>query len=389
LQAVRDGAQDYLVKGQIDANLLARSLRYAVERKRAELALRASEERYRGLVEVGLAATREQQTEGLVFHGMVSRHPQFLQNLAIVRKVADARVPVLVRGESGTGKELIARALHDSSRRRDKPLVVINCAAVPETLLEAELFGIQKGVATGVAERPGKLLLADTGTAFLDEVGDMPITLQTKLLRFLQDGLLQPVGGRCPLKTDVRVVAATNKDIEQMLEQGTFRKDLYYRLNTIELTMPPLRGRPLDIRDFTYFFIEHSNQECGRSVTGISGAALGRLVAYDWPGNVRQLQNVVARAVLMTDGDTIELTDLPEELRPAGSTPLPGPVKTVKKAARDAASSDVEKRMIVACLEQADWNVAAAARLAGYSRVHLHRLMAKYGIQRPQKRPSE
>ena len=389
IQAVRAGAQDFLVKGQTDADLLARALRYAVERKKAALALRASEERYQGLVEMALAAAGEKRIEGLVYEGMISRHPQMLQALASVRKVADARVPVLVCGESGTGKELVAKALHESGCRRGGPFVVINCAAITETLLEAELFGVRKGTATGVEGRTGKFESADGGTIFLDEIGDMDPALQAKLLRFLQDGVVERVGGGPQRKVDVRVVAATNQDLEGLIQQGRFREDLYYRLNTVVLELPPLRGRTLDIRDFVQYFISKVNREHHRNIEGVSPAVMKRLVAYDWPGNIRELQHAIERAILMAEGNAIELTDLPAELQqlePAGGTAVrSGCIRAARQSIQKAVATDVEKTMVLDCLEKAGWNVARAARAAGYSRVHLHRLMKKHGIVRPER----
>jgi len=388
VEAVRAGAQDYLVKGRIDAALLSRALRYAIERKRSEAALRASEERYQSLVEIALAATADHGIDGLVYAGMISHHPQMLANLAVVRKVADARVPVLVHGESGTGKELVARSLHDSGRRRDKPFVVINCAAIPETLLEAELFGIQRGTATGVDARPGKFELADGGTAFLDEIGDMDPVLQAKLLRFLQDGRVERVGGGKPTQVDVRLVAATNQNLPELIRLGKFRTDLYYRLNAVELTLPPLRGRSGDIRDFVHFFIARCNEEFGRNIKGISEPTMDRLVAYGWPGNIRQLKNVIERAVLVAESDALEVKDLPGDLHdvtPVGKEFRSGRIRTARKAVQHAVSDAVERRMVLDCLRKTGWNVAEAARTAGYSRVHLYRLMRKYGIERPDK----
>jgi len=388
VEAVRAGAQDYLVKGKIDAELLARAVRYAVERKRAETELRASEERYQSLVEIALAATGEHNIEGLSYAGMISHHPQMLANLAVVRKVADARVPVLIHGESGTGKELVARALHDSGNRRDKPFVVINCAAIPETLLEAELFGIQKGTATGVDARVGKFELANGGTAFLDEIGDMDPVLQAKLLRFLQDGLVERVGGGKPTRVDVRLVAATNQDLDEFIRVGKFRKDLFYRLNAVELTLPPLRGRASDIRDFIHFFIGRANREFSKDVKGVSVPAMERLVAHEWPGNIRQLEHVIERAVLVADSDAVELKDLPDDLHASASIAKEiktGRIRTARKAVQHAVSDEVERRLVLECLEQSQWNVAEAARSAGYSRVHLYRLMRKYNIGRPEK----
>jgi len=354
----------------------------------ATAALRASEERYEALVDVGQQAAGRQRIEGLEYSGMVSRHPQMLQCLAIVRRVASARVPVLIRGESGTGKELIARALHRSGNRREKPFVVVNCAAVPETLLEAELFGIQKGVATGVVERAGRFETANGGTVFLDEVGDMEPGLQAKLLRFLEDEVVERVGGGRPLKVDVRIVAATNQNLEQRIASGAFRRDLLYRLNTVELLLPRLAGRVADIRDFVFYFITRSNKQSGRNIKGISLQAMHQLMNYSWPGNVRQLEHVIARAVLMAGSDIVELSDLPMELQQAEPSDVeaqPGNIRLARAALQQKVESEVEKQMVLDCLETTSWCVTKAAKIAGYSRFHLHRLMRKYGITRPAK----
>jgi transcriptional regulator with GAF, ATPase, and Fis domain len=357
-----------------------------------DAALHASQEKFQGMVEIAQAASGEDRIEGLVYSGMISRHPQMLECLAAVRRLASAPVPVLVRGASGTGKELVARALHDSGVRRDKPYVVVNCAAVPEALLEAELFGIEKGTATGVLERTGKLELADGGTVFLDEIGDMEPALQAKLLRFLQDEVVEKVGGGPPTKVDVRVVAATNQNLEDKMQQGAFRRDLYYRLNTVELLLPPLSGRTADIRDFVFYFIKRSNREYGRNIKGIADLALHRLVTYDWPGNVRQLEHAVERAVLMTEGDSIELKDLPHDLQQL-PTPepgeIPGSIRATREAIHRRITADVEKQMVLDCLDRASWCVVRAAKMAGFSRYHLHRLMRKHNISRPRKGQSE
>ncbi|MEO0080608.1 MAG: sigma 54-interacting transcriptional regulator, partial [candidate division WOR-3 bacterium] len=236
---------------------------------------------------------------GLQYAGVIGRNPVMLRNLAIVKRVAGATVPVLIRGESGTGKELIARALHASGPRMGKPFVAVNCAAMPEQLLEAEFFGVEKGAATGVVARKGKLESADGGTVFLDEIGDMSPALQAKLLRVLQEKEFERVGGRVPIKVDVRIVAATNKDLAGMIDQGLFRKDLYYRLNAVELVLPPLRERREDIPELVRFFITRSSREFQRPVTRVSPEVMAIFLAYDWPGNIRELQNVIERAVIL------------------------------------------------------------------------------------------
>jgi transcriptional regulator with PAS, ATPase and Fis domain len=343
------------------------------------------------MTDMVLSVGRERTLPGLVYEGMVSCSPQMLANLGVVRKVADTNVPVLIRGESGTGKELVARALHLSGHRSTLPFIVVNCAAVPETLLEAELFGIRKGIATGVAERKGKFEAADGGTMFLDEIGDMSPALQAKLLRVLQDGLVEQVGGHSATKVDVRLVAATNQDLHKRIAEGMFRKDLYYRLNAVELVLPPLRGRTDDIREFAGYFLRKFNTEYQRTVAGVDPDVMERLLAHDWPGNIRQLEHVIKRAVVVAEGRTIRLQDLPEEFKAGvhgshhGSA---GSMRHARSSIEAEVGADVEKRLLLEYMEKANWNATQAAKLAGYSRMHIYRLLRKHGITRPKKKES-
>ena len=249
------------------------------------------------------------------FENIVSDHEKMLTIFEIVEKVADSDSTVLVYGESGTGKELIARALHYNSHRQDKPLIPINCGAIPEELLESELFGYEKGAFTGAASsRIGRFELAHTGTIFLDEIGEMSPSLQVKLLRVLQEREFERVGGTRTIKVDVRIIAATNKDLEAMVEQNEFREDLFYRLNVIPIELPPLRERRSDIPLLVQHFIEHFNAQKNRYIEGVLPEALERLNAYHWPGNIRELENVIERITILKGSGVITLEDLPEKI---------------------------------------------------------------------------
>ncbi|MFT5051106.1 MAG: two-component system response regulator HydG [Chlamydiales bacterium] len=242
--------------------------------------------------------------------GMVGDSPAMQSVLDLIEKIAPSEVSVLILGETGTGKELVARALHDRSRRSDRPFLAENCAAVAENLLESEFFGHKKGSFTGAfKDRPGHFVAADGGTVFLDEIGDMPLAMQAKLLRVLQDGEVRPVGSNKSLKVDVRVVAATNKDLVAMCASGEFREDLYFRLNVITLKLPPLRDRTGDVRHLTRFFIERAAESQDEPARGISAEAVAALEAWQWPGNIRELENEVQRAVALSQG-VIGLEDL-------------------------------------------------------------------------------
>jgi transcriptional regulator with PAS, ATPase and Fis domain len=278
------------------ANLLAGPIH-----RLSELATSAVEER------PGLA--------GLRYLGVVGRNQRMADVLATVCAVAGECVPVLIRGESGTGKELIARALHDSGARAGQPFMAVNCSAVPENLLEAELFGIEKGTATGAPAHKGKFEMADGGTVFLDEIGDMSPALQAKLQRVLQEKTFERVGGSVAISVDVRVVAATNQHLPELIAQRKFRGDLYSRLNAVELLLPSLNERPDDIPDLVRHFVRRSNQEFGRNVADVSPEVMLRLATHRWLGNIRELEHVVERSVLLARGDTIQLDDLPPNLQ--------------------------------------------------------------------------
>jgi transcriptional regulator with GAF, ATPase, and Fis domain/Tfp pilus assembly protein PilF len=340
----------------------------------------------RRLLDVPVRAVEERpEVAGLRYRGVVGRNPQVLKVLMVVNRVAGTNVPVLIRGESGTGKELVARALHDSGSRAGKPFVAVNGAAVPDNLLEAEFFGVEKGAATGVAARKGKFELARSGTVFLDEIGDMSPALQAKLLRVLQEKSFERVGGAQSVEVDVRIVAATNQDVNARLQSGQFRNDLYYRLNAVELVLPPLRERKEDIPELVRHFVTRSNQEYGRGISGASEALIGRFGAYDWPGNIRELQHVVERAVILASGDMLGTQDLPPEFHQPSDADVRTdlPLRTVRRALKLRAAADAERSMLLACLGDAGWNVNKAAQAAGYSRAQFYRLMHQHAIERP------
>ncbi len=286
-----------------------------------------------------------------------------------VEKLAQTDVPVLLLGESGTGKEALARALHELGPRAGKPFVAINCGAIPETLLESELFGYERGAFTGAAKQTiGRIETAQFGTLFLDEIGDLPHTLQVKLLRFLQEQAIERIGGRQPIPVDVRVISATNQPLEQQLEAGQFRADLFYRLNPVTVRVPPLRERGGDAVLLARYFLNRFNREIGRSVRGFTDNALAALAWHDWPGNVRELENRVKRAVIMAEGRVIDCAEL--EL----ATGEPPDLNL--RAAKLRAERDVIER----ALAQTQGRIATAARLLGISRPTLYGLIEAQGL---------
>ena len=300
----------------------------------------------------------------------------------VIDKVAATPSTVLISGESGTGKELIAQALHDQSTRAGKPLIKVNCAAMPQSLIESELFGYEKGAFTGATtSKPGRFTLADGGTLFLDEIGAIPAEMQVKLLRALQEGEFEPVGGIRTLKVDVRLVAATNRDLRQAIEEGEFREDLYYRLHVVQIHLPPLRDRKDDIPLLIEHFIAKFNQRLCRSIRGLDAGALARLTDYGWPGNIRELENVVERCILFCEGDLITEEDLPPEvtLGPTTRPALAGD-RSLKDHVR-AAAERVERDFIARALRQTGGNVTHAARLLKISRKSLQNKMKELGLR--------
>jgi len=286
---------------------------------------------------------------------------------------------VLIHGENGSGKELVARAIHALSGRREAPFVEVNCAAIPEELIESELFGHERGAFTGaVARRRGKFETADGGTLFLDEIGDMSLKTQAKVLRALEEQVVERVGGREPIKVDVRVIAASNRDLPAFIAQGGFREDLFYRLNVIPIEVPPLRRRRDDIPALIEHFIAVFSAENGKRLKTMSAEALAYFLAYDWPGNVRELRNMVERLVIMTMGDVIGPDDLPAPLRPKEAAAGVEGARSLKDA-RDG----FERAYILAELRANDWNMTRTAERLGIERSHLYRLIKKYGITPP------
>jgi two-component system nitrogen regulation response regulator NtrX len=287
---------------------------------------------------------------------------------------------VLIHGENGSGKELVARAIHALSARREQPFVEVNCAAIPEELIESELFGHEKGAFTGaVARRRGKFETADGGTLFLDEIGDMSLKTQAKVLRALEEQVVERVGGREPLKVDVRVIAASNRKLETLIAQGTFREDLFYRLAVIPIEVPPLRERRDDIPLLVDHFAALFCAENGKRTKTVSGEALAYFLAYDWPGNIRELRNMVERLVIMTPGDVIGPDDLPAPLRPKDAGALGPDGQRSLKEARDG----FERAYILAELRAHDWNMTRTAERLGIERSHLYRKIKTYGITPP------
>ena len=291
------------------------------------------------------------------------------------------KTSVLIQGESGTGKELAANAVHYSSKRSQRPLMKINCSAIPDSLLESELFGYEKGAFTDAkATKKGLFELADGGTVFLDEIGDMKPFLQSKILRFLETQSFMRVGGEREIKVDVRIIAATNKDLETLVSEGIFRKDLYYRLKVVVVEMPPLRERPEDILLLCNLFIEENNREHGKNVKGFASEAKQFMTQYHWPGNVRELRNVVERAMILSERDLIDQEQLPFELRsnerPGWVTPNPNPVEFTEDMSLDA----VEKIHISHVLKKLEWNKSRAAKVLGVSRATLREKIRRYSL---------
>lgn len=342
-------------------------------------------------LEMEMVALRKKEGARHEFEGIVAMSRPMLDVFETVKRVAATDVSILITGESGTGKELIARAIHARSPRREEPFVPINCGAIPENLLESELFGHERGSFTGAFEtRAGKFETADRGTIFLDEIGELSPALQVKILRFLQDRVIERVGGREPIKVDVRIIAATNRDLRTMLAEQKFREDLFYRINTVSIELPPLRSRQDDTLLLATRFLHLYNGEFSRNVRGFSEQAQKALGLHAWPGNVRELENRVKRGVIMATGKLVQPEDLdlpyPDDARggrhgaeTAGEGPA-GNGAPLKPAPLKEARDDLERRLVIGALLRARGNVSAAAESLEVSRPTLHDLMKKHAI---------
>ncbi len=322
----------------------------------------------------------ESNFESILFEELAGNNPQMRRLVEIIRKVAPTDSTVLILGESGVGKEVVAQVLHRLSPRRDKPFIAINCAALPETLLESELFGHVQGAFTGAEkDKRGLFAEADGGTIFLDEIGDMSLSTQAKLLRVLQNGEVRPVGSNTIQKVNVRVISATNKDLLKAVEEKTFREDLYYRLNVIQIRVPPLRDRKEALPALIQHFVSRYNHRFGRNIQGVEDSAMAFLRAYDYPGNVRELESIIAHAVIMAEGAYITIKDLPEYIIERQSNLLALP-------SHDDGSdgiltlAEVEAKHIKKVLERFNYNQTEAARALGISRSTLWRKMKEYNI---------
>ena len=340
-------------------------------------------------------ATRPEPPPGAdARYGIIGRSRAILELYAILDRVADTPTTVLVTGESGTGKELVARALHENSSRRDKPFIKVNCAAIPRDLMESELFGYEKGAFTGaVSSKPGRFELASGGTLFLDEIGTIPIEMQVKLLRALQESEFERVGGLKTIEVDVRLVAATNSDLKKEIADGRFREDLYYRLNVVPIHLPPLREREGDTLSLARHFIRKFNARLNKQVEDLDPEVEQALSIYPWPGNIRELENVVERAVLFSDGHRLRIEDLPAEVRrgemlSSASTAVPALVPSGEglKEQVKAAMSRLERELILKALEQTRGNVTHAARLLKISRKGLQLKMKELGLREKDER---
>jgi DNA-binding NtrC family response regulator len=356
VEAMRQGAYDYLTKP-----FRAADLEIHVQKAFEKVQLQRREQQW--LQQLSYESPR---------YRLVGSSPAMRKVVALIEKVAVTDATVLVRGASGTGKELVARALHTNSRRRTRPLVTINCAALQENLLESELFGHEKGAFTGaVAAKPGLVEVAEGGTLFIDEIGEMAPGLQAKLLRVLEDGHYRRVGGTQEMNADVRVVAATNRDLSEEIKNGRFREDLFYRLNVVSIHLPPLRERRSDIPELIEHFLTTRPIDPLRS--RVDAEAMKALMAYSWPGNVRELANVLERAQILAENHVITPEDLPENILVSAASP--------QQAGDPRHLSEVERRHVQAVLQEEKGNKVQAARVLGISRRSLYRLIEKYHLE--------
>ena len=358
-EAIKLGAYDYLVK-PLDVDELVRMVDGAIP-----------------------PVTMIHKQEDFVFLGVLGRSPAMQAVYRVLRRVSPTDMPILIEGESGTGKELTARAIHLNSGRKEKAFYPINCAGLAETLLESELFGHVKGAFTGAtADRKGMFQLADKGTLFLDEIGDMPLAMQAKLLRVLEDGLVMPVGGSSPVRVDVRFISATNHDLAKLVEEKKFRQDLYFRIKGVSVTIPPLRNRPQDIPELFGYFLKEACDELHRDIHLITEPAMRAMMAFGWPGNIRQLRNVIRTMVVMCDNDTLDLRDLPPEISRVRQLQAPSVSDSdyLQDDMLGRPLEDVEREHIRKTLELTGQNRSEAAKILQIGERTLYRKIKEYGL---------
>lgn len=318
------------------------------------------------------------------FMDIISKNKEMLRLFGMLEQVAEGDTTVLLEGESGTGKELFAKAIHYLSRRKDGPMITINCGSLPDTLLESELFGYKAGAFTDAKkDKPGRLALAEGGTVFLDEIGDISPALQVRLLRVLQDKVYEPLGSTKTEKADVRIVAATNKNLDSLVKEGRFRQDLYYRINVVKLVLPPLRKRKEDIPLLTEHFIQKFNRLSGKEIQGLSPGVLPVLMSYDFPGNVRELENIIEYATVVCRGNSIGIEQLPEYLRPASHRMHAE--MTAADAGKDLSWDELERSFIYEALRNNDWNRAATAAQMGIHPTTLWRKIKRLNLEIPRR----
>jgi DNA-binding NtrC family response regulator len=362
VQAMKLGAHDYLTK-PLDTTKFLTTIRNAMAHGR--MAQRVTQ--------------LEREVEGRGYPGIAGNSPAMKAVFRQLDRLAVTDVSVVIHGESGTGKELIARALHQSSSRSKGPFIAVNSAAIPENLLESELFGHEKGAFTGAAtRRAGRFEEANHGTIFLDEIGELSASVQAKLLRVLQERSFQRLGGSAMIRSDFRLITATHRNLAEDVRAGRFREDLFFRLAVFELELPPLRRRKEDIPVLAQVFIRHHRDTINPRVTGLTPAALGVLLAHDWPGNVRELQNVIQRAMVVANGSEIDTVDLPDRLR---SAPEAVAVMQTEAAADGGTLEDASKRLLVAALQKHEGNASAAMRELNIGRTRFYRMLRKFDLE--------
>jgi DNA-binding NtrC family response regulator len=356
---MKEGAVDYVMKpfNPEEINIILRKLLEHQEVVRENIIL------------------RKELTKRFKLEDLIGKSPKMVKVFELIKTVAPTKSTVLIRGESGTGKELVARAIHNLSPRNKGPFIATACGAMPETLLEAELFGYEKGAFTGaISQHKGRIEMADQGTLFLDEIGDISPKTQVDLLRFLQEREFRRIGGKELIRVDARIITATNKNLEEMIKEEKFREDLYYRLNVITIEIPPLREKREDIPLLAEYFLNKFNLENRRNIERINERVMERLLEYTWPGNVRELENVIEHAVVVSRGREIGIKDLPAHLSDR--------LCTGELITRDLKLETVEKEHILNVLKLCDWNIKKAAQVLDINRVTLYNKMEKYGLKK-------